>query len=191
MSEQPDPQAEALKRLRAALTEARDIYDGRDTDDANEHGPIAGVGSTVHALVDYLREIEIPTDEYDPLLVLEAAFRDHARGKPNPLFARTKKAGRRGYSTDNVWHATVAAAVRLLQDADEKKPRAIARVAEQIGEKRATVRMWHREISTERHTDDATIKIYKSTLAHAAEAHPDSPALAAEELLAALPSLKL
>ena len=64
-------------------------------------------------------------------------------------------------------------------------------VAEQIGEKRATVRTWHREISSERHTDDATITIYKSTLAKAAEVHPDSPALAAEQLLAALPNLKL
>jgi hypothetical protein len=191
MSERPNPQAEALKRLRAALTEARAIYDARDETPAGESGPIAGVVNTVHALVDYLREIEIPTDERGPLLVLEAAFRDHARGKPHPLFAMTKKRGRRGHSTDNTWHATVAAAVTLLQKAGEKKPRPIATVADRIGVKRATVRTWHREISAERHADDATITIYKNTLADAAETHPDSPALAAEQLLAARPSLKL
>ena len=184
MSEQPNPQAEALKRLRAALTEARAIYDGRDTDDANEHGPIAGVVSTVHALVDYLREIEIPCD---PLLVLEAAFRDHARGKPHLLFARTKKAGQQAGSVDKVWHATVAAAVTLLTKADNSKAKAIATVADRIGEKRAKVRYWHNEISNERLRDDGALAVYQSTLAHAAEVHPDSPALAADQLLAALP----
>ena len=68
-----DPQGEALDRLQAALTEARDIYDSRDTDDADEHGPIAGVVSFVHALNEYLGEIGMPADERDPLLALERA----------------------------------------------------------------------------------------------------------------------
>ncbi len=131
------------------------------------------------------------TDERDPLLVLEAAFRDHARGKPHPLFARTKKAGQQAGAADKVWHATIAAAVTLLTGPDNPKKKAIATVAKRISTKASTVESWHREISTERHSDDGTITIYKSTLAYAAEAHPDSPSLAAEELLAALPNLKL
>ncbi len=183
----------ALRRLRAALAEARDIYDGRDETPAGESGPIAGVVNSIHALNEYLGEVGIPQCDRDPLLVLEAAFRDHARGKPHPLFAVTKQRGRRGYSTDNTWHATVAAAVTLLTKADNSKAKAIATVADRIGEMRAKVRYWHNEISNERLRDDGALAVYQSTLAHAAEVHPDSPALAADQLLAALPlpSLKL
>ncbi len=181
----------ALGRLRAALAEARDIYDGRDETPAGESGPIAGVVNSIHALNEYLGEVGIPQCDRDPLLVLEAAFRDHARGKPHPLFAVTKQRGRRGYSTDNTWHGAVAAAVQLLQQAGTKKPEAIAIVAERIGVEQSRVESWHREISTERHTDKGAIQTYKTTIAEAAKVHPEAPAKAAQQLLNGLADQKL
>ena len=181
----------ALGRLRAALAEARDIYDGRDKTPAGENGPIAGVVNGIHALNEYLGEVGIPQCDRDPLLVLNAAFRDHARGKPHPLFAVTKKEGHRAHSTDNMWRAAVAAAVQLLQQAGTKKPEAIAIVAERIGVKASTVDSWHRQISTERHTDKGAIQTYKTTLAEAAEVHPEAPAKAAQQLLDGLADQKL
>ena len=189
--------AEAMKRLRAELAEARAIYDGRDKTPDGEEGAQAGAVNAIDAVVTFLRDSGVPRGDRQPLLVVLAAFRDHSSGKPHPLFAIEKRGGRRELSQDTMWQACVAVVVTLLRKAGVKKRDALANVADSLrksGIKEITatkVDTWHRKISTGACADNAAGELYRSALGAADAAHPKSPRLAAEELLAELPSLKL
>ena len=186
--------AEPMERLRAELAEARAIYDSRAKTPDGEAGPQAGAVNAIDAVITFLVASEVPLSVQDPLLVVLAAFRDHSRGKPHPLFAIDKKAGRRLHSQENAWRAYVAAAVQLLVDAGVKKQDALANVADSLrksgiaGVTKMKVDTWHREISSDRQADHAIIKLYRNMLD---QTDPANPRLAAEKLLATLPIVKL
>ena len=189
-----------LDQLRASLAEARAIYDGKAETPDGETGPIAGAVNAVDAVLSFLRASPIDSQDLDPLLIIEAAFRDHSFGKRHPLFALKKRVGEKGNikspgqrlpSQVWVWRATVAAAVNLRMLAGDSKKAAVSAVADAIDAKPGEVDGWHREISIERMADQGAVTIYKSTISKALEVHPDSPQLAAQQLIAALPRLKL
>lgn len=182
---------DSLDRLRAALAEARAIYDGEAETMDSECGPVAGVANAVFAIDEYLRAVRVPEQERTPLIALLGALRDHARGKPHPLLAVAKKEGRRGHSADNAWRAYVAAGVTMLVKAGDRKTNAIATVAKRLGVRKSTVESWHREISTGRHGDSGTTTLYKNMLLLGDETFRDNPRQAADTLLDILPTQKL
>ena len=188
--------AAAMKRLRAELAEARAIYAGRAKTPDGEAGLQAGAVNAINAVVTFLSDSGVPPDDWQPLLGVLAAFRDHSRGKPHPLFARVKRPGGGTLSEHAAWRAAVAATVTLLVRAKVKKRDALAIVADSlkkagvVGVTKTKVNTWHREISNERHADLGAIQIYDSTLAQADVVHPGLPGRAAEDLLAELPHLR-
>ena len=188
--------AEAMKRLRAELAEARAIYDGNAKTPDGEAGAQEGAVNAIDAVMTFLVASDVPLDDQQPLLDVLAAFRDHSRGKPNSLFARLKRPGGGTHSQPGAWRAAVAATVTLLVNAEVKKRDAVRKVARSLkkaGIDDATpkkVDLWHREISSERFGDLGAVQIYRSTLAKAAATHPENPRLAAEQLLAGLPALR-
>ena len=195
MATERDAKADAMKRLRAGLAEARAIYDGpAKTPDDEDRGPAAAVNA-IDAVVTFLRDNGVSFKDRQPLLDILAAFRDHSRGKPNSLFARVKRPGGGTHSHTAGWRAVVAAAVTLLGRDKVKKRDALKIVANSLKKAGITdvtktnVETWHREISNERHADPGAIQIYKSVLAKADETHPGLPGRAAELLLAELPGL--
>ncbi len=187
--------AKSMNILRADLTEARAIYDGRAKTPDGEAGAKAGAVNAVDAVVTFLVDSGVPSSDLEPLLHVLAAFRDHNRGRPNSLFDRVKRPGGGTHSQHGAWRAVVAATVTILLSAGVKKKDAAATVASSL--KRAgidgvapnQVDSWHREISSERVVDLGAIQIYKDALAEAEAVHPHNPRRAADDLLAGLPGL--
>ena len=128
--------------------------------------------------------VDVELVDTHPLTALLGAFRDHARGKPHPLFVVAGISGQRAHSADNAFRAYVAVAVKLLIRAGVKRKDAIATVAKAINTKSSKVESWYREIGSERHLDAGTIQLYRNMLVKAEEIFPGEPRRAADTLIA-------
>ena len=156
-TKQPSPE-ELMEELRGKLAEARAIYDG-DITLPGVNGDRAvmrrlAAYEAVTAVVDFLRPSGVPKADEQTLNDIMDALLDHASGKPNSLFAVTKKAGRSTHRQVDYFRVNAASAITLLIEAGEKKTATIKRVADVLtkaGIPNATekqVASWYRQTTS-------------------------------------------
>ncbi len=156
-TKQPSPE-ELLEELRGKLAESRAIYDGDITlpgvDGDRAVMRRLAAYEAVTAVVNFLSPSGVPEADIQPLLDIMDALFDHLCGKPNSLFAVTKKAGRSTHRQVDYFRVAAAAVITLLIEAGEKKTATIKRVADVLtkaGIPNATekqVASWYRQTTS-------------------------------------------